>query len=122
VRSVFREPVQAGLLLGLLYLLLAGGVATVERHSENDKISRGTYTDTFEPLQISRGLTWPLEVALVDDWPGYPETFDATAYKALVTHTWKQTLAAALLQTVLVTTIVTAVGVAIRRIRRARSA
>ena len=104
----------------MLYLVLVGGSATAEWASERHKIGSGAYTDTSEPLQLSRAGTWPVGPAITDDWPGYPAAFDAPSYRELVDHAYKQTLGAALLQACLVALIVGSVGIALRNVRQTR--
>jgi hypothetical protein len=119
-RTLFRGPVETGLAIGLLYLLLSAGTATAEWWSERHKIGQGHVTDTFDPLQVSQALTWPIHQWVADPWPGYPSQFDAGVYRAFVDHAWKQTLGAALLEACLVALVVGAVGMALRSVRRSR--
>jgi hypothetical protein len=117
LRRLFRGPVETGLVVGIVYLLLAAGTATAERMNELHKIGQGNFTDTFEPLGVSRALTWPVHNAVADSWPGYPAQFDAAAYRSLVNHAWSQTIGAALLEACLIALIVGAVGMALRSVR-----
>jgi hypothetical protein len=118
----FRGPVETGLVIAFVYLLMAAGTATLEWWSERRKIDRGAFTDTFHPFQVSDGMTWPVHQAVADSWPGYPAQFDPTVYRSLVDHAWKQALGAALLEACLIALVVGAVGMALRSVRRSRAA
>jgi hypothetical protein len=52
---------------------------------ELSKLSRGFYTDTFSPFAYTHLLSFPVS-AVHSDWPGYPETFDQSQWRAIVQH------------------------------------
>jgi hypothetical protein len=117
-RTLFRNPVETGLVVGLVYLVLTAGIATQAWSSEKSRIDSGRSSD--DPLSLSQTLTWPIHSWVADPWPGYPGQFDASVYRAVVDHAGKQTLGAALLEACLVALVVGAVGMALRSVRRSR--
>ena len=118
-RALFRNPVETGLVVGLVYLLISAGTATVEWSQERGRISDGRFGS--DPLHLARVLTWPIHTWVADPWPGYPTPFDADVYRRFVTHAFKQALGAALLEGCLVALVVGAVGMALRSVRRSRA-
>ena len=118
-RWLFRGPVETGLVIGLLYLLLAGGALAIERRSELHKISSGEHT-VGQPFSVSRAAAWPVEPVVTDTWPGYPVDFNEQNYRALAAHEAKQVLGALLLQACLIALVVGAVGMALRSVRSTR--
>ena len=117
-RALFRNPVESGLVIGLVYLVLTAGIATVTWSSEKSKIGDGRFSD--DPLSLSQTLTWPIHQWVADPWPGYPSQFDPSVYRTFVTHAYKQTLGAALLEACLIALVVGAVAMAVRSVRRDR--
>jgi hypothetical protein len=117
-RTLFRNPVETGLVIGLVYLVLTVGIATQAWSAEKSRIHDGRFSD--DPLGLSEKLTWPIHQWVADPWPGYPSGFDAPVYRSFVEHAWKQTLGAALLEACLVALVIGAVGMALRSIRRDR--
>jgi len=118
-RLLFRGPVETGLVIGLLYLLLAGGILASERHSERNKIARGEHT-IGQPFSVSRAAAWPVEPVVTDTWRGYPVDFNEQNYRALADHEAKQVLGALLLEACLIALVVGAVGMALRSVRHSR--
>jgi hypothetical protein len=118
-RTLFRNPVETGLVVGLVYLVLTAGIATSAWSGEKSRISDGRSSD--DPLHLSQALTFPIHQWVADPWPGYPSQFDPTVYRSFVDHAWKQTLGAALLEACLIALVIGAVGMALRSVRGARS-
>lgn len=116
-RRLFRGPVETGLVLGVLYLLVSAGTATVEWWRTRDDISNGAFVAGGQPLGVSRALAWPIQGALADAWPGWPAQFDSGVYRALVDHVWRQTVGAALLEACLIALIIGSLGMALRSLR-----
>ena len=75
---------KAPALAGLLYLAAVGSVAGLEHHSENQKIDRGAYTDTFDPAAFTQLVTLPGSAAVAGHLPVYPDRFDAPVYREVV--------------------------------------
>ena len=117
-RTLFRNPVETGLVLGLVYLVLTAGLATAAWSGERSKIGDGRFSD--DPLHLSEALTWPIHSWVADPWPGYPTQFDASVYRTFVTHAYKQTMGAALLEACLIALVVGAVAMAVRSVRGSR--
>jgi hypothetical protein len=117
-RTLFRNPVETGLVIGLVYLVLTAGIATVAWSGEKGRIDDGRFSS--DPLGLSETLTWPIHSWVADPWPGYPGRFDPTVYRSFVDHAWKQTLGAALLEACLIALVIGAVGMALRSVRAGR--
>ena len=117
-RTLFRNPVETGLVIGLVYLLLTAGIATAAWSGEKSKIGEGRFSD--DPLGLSETLTWPIHSWVADSWSGYPSGFSPEVYRSFVDHAWKQTLGAALLEACLIALVVGAVGMALRSVRHSR--
>lgn len=67
----------------ICYLVVVAATFVLEYRSEQSKISRGTYTDTFSPYLFSHLLTLPMSTAH-DEWGGYPTRFDPAEFRQLV--------------------------------------
>jgi len=70
--------VLAGLTVG--YVTVSALVLALEYRIEVDKISRGTFTDTFSPFLYTNIVTFPAS-AFHSVWRGYPEEFQKTTYR-----------------------------------------
>lgn len=68
--------------VGVGYLAVVVAVTAAEYVSELQKLSRGSYTDTFSPFLFSECLTFPSN-RLFDVWPGYDYStgFDAESWR-----------------------------------------
>jgi hypothetical protein len=116
-QRLFRGPVETGLVIGLLYLLVTAGAATLEWWRTRGDISDGTFVAGGQPFGFSRALAWPIHGPLADAWPGWPEQLDTDVYRALLDHAWKQTVGAALLEACLIALIVGSLGMVFRSLR-----
>jgi hypothetical protein len=72
---MIRETWRKALLIAAAYLVLVGGIGVLEYISEEAKLHRGTYTDTFSPFFFVHILTFPVSV-MFRDWSGYPTFWD----------------------------------------------
>jgi hypothetical protein len=88
------------------YYALAVTVLLLEYLSESNKLGRGMYTDTFNPLVLSDIVTWPTSI-FVAEWKGYPRRADAiwqnTLNDSMPSHIW-----AIVIQTVMIFLIISA--------------
>lgn len=87
-----RSWVKLGGLVALGYYALAVTTLLVEYLSESEKLSRGTFTDTFGPLVYAELVAWPTSW-FVADWAGYPQQFSETEWQkalndSLPSHIW----------------------------------
>jgi hypothetical protein len=77
----------------------------LEYFSESKKLSRGSYTDTFNPLILSEIITWPSSV-FVATWKGYPDQFDQAVSRELLNESLSSHFCAIAVQAILVFGIV----------------
>lgn len=90
LRRKFRRKLSVLAALG--YCLLAVITLLAEYLSESAKLSRGMYTDTFNPLVFAEVATWPTSRFLVS-WNGYPQQFSQPEWQkalndSLPSHIW----------------------------------
>ena len=102
------------MIVGILYLGVVGGVAGLEHHSENKKIDRDAYTDTFDPALLTQAVTLPLSMYADNGLPSYPDRFDAPAYRHVLLVRLRAFLGAGVVQAALLCLLVTGW----RRLRR----
>lgn len=106
--------------LALGYYSLAVTILLIEYLSESNKLSRGMYTDTFNPLVISEILTWPSS-SLVTGWKGYPEPANQSAWQKALNDSLPPHLLAVVVQAILIFLIIEAMGIAFKTRRSQQS-
>jgi hypothetical protein len=90
--------------ISVAYLVLTLVVTAAEYLSELSKLSRGFYTDTFSPFAYTHLLSFPVS-AVHSDWPGYPETFDQSQWRAIVQHAVGPVVTTVVLEAVLIAAV-----------------
>lgn len=96
------------------YLLVVVLIFFLEYVSEQSKISRGTYTDTFSPYLFSHLLTLPMSAAH-NEWGGYPARFDPTQFRHLARAAVEPTVINIVVEAVLVLLIALSTAYGYRR-------
>lgn len=95
-----RSWLKLSSLVALGYYAAAVTALLLEYLSESNKLGRGTYTDTFNPLVFTDIVTWPTSV-FVAEWKGYPREADAiwqnTLNDSMPSHIW-----AVVIQTIII--------------------
>jgi hypothetical protein len=91
-----------------VYAAAAVLTLVLEYASEMSKISRGMFTDTFEPLVFSELLTFPIST-LHSVWHRYPDAFDAGVYRQHVRDAVWPTVINVAVEALLVAAIVAAI-------------
>jgi hypothetical protein len=86
-----RSWLKVGSSIALGYYALAVTALLIEYLSESNKLGRGMYTDTFNPLVLSDLVTWPTSI-FVAEWKGYPRQAGAiwqnTLNGSVPSHIW----------------------------------
>jgi hypothetical protein len=117
-RSWFvRKPWRAALAAVLVFAALVGAVATAEYVSELQKIDRGTFTDTFDPVADTQLVTLPASAAPFVTAPTYPDEFSVPEYREVVRQRSAAFLAAGAAQAVVVYALLVG-GLLVWRTRR----
>ncbi|HEV2886426.1 MAG TPA: hypothetical protein VGX49_05910 [Jatrophihabitans sp.] len=107
-----RSWTKLGGLVALGYYALAITTLLLEYLSESSKLSRGMYTDTFNPLVVSELVTWPSSV-FVADWQGYPQSLDQSTWQKALNDSLPSHIWAVVVQAILVFLIIKALSMAL---------